>query len=281
MATLNPQPLNLDKKKIAVPTIRVGDIRMYYREEGAGPPLVMIIGYSANSDWWPPGLVSALAARHRVILVDNRGAGRSEAGRRTITIPQMAADTVGLMDAMDIDRAHIFGISMGGMIAQEIALRHPEHVDRLILGCTGCGKRGALFLPDRARLWWGYLTRPGVRSRRLMTNLLFSQEFLNQNQEVLKDFGRRAQFLPMPLEIQLKQIGAMLCFDSYRRLPRIQAPTLVMTGTRDYMAVPRNADILARRIPGARLVKLDGCGHAFIAEAEEQTGRHMLDFLSE
>ena len=88
-----------------MPTTRVGDIRMYYREEGAGPPLVMLIGYSANSDWWPPALVSLLAQRHRLILLDNRGAGRSENGRRTITIPQMAADTVGLMEVLGITRA--------------------------------------------------------------------------------------------------------------------------------------------------------------------------------
>ena len=262
-----------------MPTTCVGDIRMYYREEGAGPPLVLIIGYSANSDWWPPGLVRSLARWHRVIRVDNRGAGRSDIGRRTITIPRMAADTVGLMDAIGIARAHIFGISMGGMVAQEIALRYPEHVDRLILGCTGCGKRGAFVFPDRTRLWWGYLSRPGVRSRRLMTNLLFSQKFLNQHPEILTEFGRRTRLAPMPFSTQVKQIAAMLCFDSYRRLPQLQMPTLVMTGTRDYMAEPRNADILARRIHRAEVVRLEGRGHAFIAEAEEETARQILAFL--
>jgi pimeloyl-ACP methyl ester carboxylesterase len=265
-----------------VPTAQVGDIQMYYREEGAGPPLVMIIGFSANSDWWPPGLVNALAGNYRVILVDNRGAGRSEIGRRCITIPQMAADTVGLLGVLEISRAHIFGISMGGMIAQEIALRHPDCVDKLILGCTGCGgRRGAMVFPARHRLWWGYLTQPRVRSRKLMTNLLFSQNFLNQRPAALKEFGRRARLAPMPLGAQMRQFGAMLCFDSYRRLSRVQSPTLVITGTKDYMAVPRNADILARRIPGARLVKLECCGHAFILEDEAQTTRHLLDFLGE
>ncbi len=84
----------------------------------------------------------------------------------------------------------------------------------------------------------------------------------------------------MPLNIQLKQMAAILRFDTYHRLPSIQAPTLVMTGTRDYMAVPRNSYILARRIPGAQLVKLEGCGHAFIEEAEAQTVRHILAFLA-
>ena len=260
---------------------RVGDIDIYYRIKGSGRPLVMIIGYSANSDWWPPGLVDALAARYQLILFDNRGAGRTDAGRRAFTIPLMAADTVGLLDALDIAAAHIFGISMGGMIAQEIALSHPRRVDKLILGCTSCGTRGALLSVDRSRLWRAYLTQPGVRSRPLMTNLLFSQEFLNHNREALKNFGRRAQLAPMPLKTQLKQLAAMLCFDTYRRLPRVKVPTLVMTGTRDYMAVPRNSNILARRIPGARLVKLEGCGHAFIAEAEEQTVRHISTFLDE
>ncbi|MBL7204204.1 MAG: alpha/beta fold hydrolase [Desulfobacteraceae bacterium] len=117
-----------------MPKARVGDIDMYYRVEGSGQPLVMIIGYSANSDWWPPGLVDSLAARYQVILVDNRGAGRTNPGRRCFTIPLMAADTVGLLDALDIAGAHIFGISMGGMISQEIALSHPHRVHKLILG---------------------------------------------------------------------------------------------------------------------------------------------------
>jgi len=241
--------------------------------------LVLIIGFSANSDWWPPGLVDALAVRYQVILFDNRGAGRTDEGRRTFTIPLMAADTVGLLDALGIARAHFFGISMGGMIAQEIALNHPQRVHKLILGCTTCGRYGALVSAKRGRLWWDYLTKPRVRSRRLITNLLFSQEFLDHNRGALKAFAQRMRIAPMPNKIQLKQMAAMLCFDSYRRLPGLLAPTLIMTGSRDYMALPRNSDILARRIPGSQLVRLEGCGHAFIAEAEEQTARYILAFL--
>jgi pimeloyl-ACP methyl ester carboxylesterase len=87
------------------------------------------------------------------------------------------------------------------------------------------------------------------------------------------------QIAPMPLKTQLKQLAAMACFDTYHRLPRLRVPTLVMTGTQDHMAVPRNSSILARRIPGAQLVTLEGCGHAFIAEAEEQTCQHISDFI--
>jgi pimeloyl-ACP methyl ester carboxylesterase len=263
-----------------MPKACVGDIEIYYRSRGSGPPLFLIMGFSANSDWWPPGLVDALAARHRVILLDNRGAGRTGEGKRPFTIPLMAADTVGLLNALGLAAAHVFGVSMGGMIAQELALRYPHRVRKLVLGCTSCGRRGALFDIQRGGLWWDYLTQPRVRSRKLLTNLMFSPEYLSRNGEALRRFGQRSRIAPMPIRIQLKQIAAMLDFDTYERLPRLQAPTLVMTGTRDYMAVPRNADILARRIPGARLVKLDGCGHAFIAEAEEETARHISDFLS-
>jgi 3-oxoadipate enol-lactonase len=263
-----------------VPKTRVGDIDIYYRIEGSGPPLIMIIGFSANSDWWPPGLVDALAARYQVILFDNRGAGRTEAGDRPFTIPLMAADTLGLLESLGIGKTHIFGISMGGMIAQEIALSHPDRVDKLILGCTTCGHWGAFLSWQRGRLWWDYLSNPRVRSHRLMTNLLFSKEFLSHHRDKLRSFGQRANIAPMPTSIQLKQIAAMLCFDTFIRLPRLQRPTLVMTGTRDHMAVPRNSNILARRIPNAQLVKLEGCGHAFIAEAEEQTASYILAFLN-
>jgi pimeloyl-ACP methyl ester carboxylesterase len=262
-----------------MPKACVGDIEIYYRSRGSGPPLFLIMGFSANSDWWPPGLVDALAARHRVILLDNRGAGRTGEGKRPFTIPLMAADTVGLLNALGLAAAHVFGISMGGMIAQELALRYPHRVRKLVLGCTSCGTRGALFDLRRGGLWWDYLTQPRVRSRKLLTNLMFSPEYLNRNREALRRFGQRSRIAPMPIRIQLKQIAAMLGFDTYERLPRLQAPTLVMTGTRDYMAVPRNSEILARRIPGARLVKLEGCGHAFIAEAEEETACYISDFL--
>jgi pimeloyl-ACP methyl ester carboxylesterase len=262
-----------------MPTARVGDIRMYYRTEGYGTPLVLIMGFSANSDWWPPGLVDALAGRYRLILLDNRGAGRTGEGKRPFTIPLMAADTVGLLNALGLAAAHVFGVSMGGMIAQELALRYPRRIRKLVLGCTSCGTRGALFDIQRGRLWWDYLTQPRVRSRKLLTNLMFSPEYLSRDGEALRRFGQRSRIAPMPIRIQLKQIAAMLGFDTYDRLPRLQAPTLVMTGTRDFMAVPRNADILARRIPGARLVKLEDCGHAFIAEAEDQTVRHISSFL--
>jgi pimeloyl-ACP methyl ester carboxylesterase len=261
-------------------TARIGDIDLYYQIQGSGPPLVLIMGFSGNSDWWPPQLVEALAARHRVVLVDNRGAGRSQLGRRTYTIPRLAADTVGLLDLLGIEHAHIFGVSMGGMIAQQIALSYPGRVQKLILGCTTCGLFGARFSLNHARLLKAYLTRPRVRSRPLPNNLVFSQAFLASHPETLECFSQRVQIAPMPLKVKIKQLGALFCFNSYPRLPCISAPTLVISGTADCLVVPRNSHILARRIPGARLVFLKGCGHGFIAEAEAPTARCILNFLA-
>ena len=122
-----------------MPYQAVNDINMYYRVSGAGYPLVMIMGLAGNSDWWPDEFIERLSQDYRVILIDNRGAGRTDAPDMEYSIPMMARDTVSLMGALGIDKAHVMGISMGGMIAQEIALLFPDAVDKLALGCTNCG----------------------------------------------------------------------------------------------------------------------------------------------
>ena len=108
--------------------VKVGDIEIAYREYGAGFPLVKIVGFASTMDGGDPELVAALADRFTVITFDNRGMGETGAGTRPFTVEQFAEDTAGLMDALGIESAHVFGISMGGFIAQELALRHPEKV---------------------------------------------------------------------------------------------------------------------------------------------------------
>jgi pimeloyl-ACP methyl ester carboxylesterase len=240
----------------------------------------MIMGFSGNVDWWPPEFVDALARHYRLLLFDNRGTGKTSDNGCLYSIPLMAKDTLGLMDSLGIQRAHIFGVSLGGLIAQEIALGYPERVHQLVLGCTGCGPLwGVKFSLNHVNLWFDYLTNADFRSRKFITNLFFSQTFLNRHPDKLQRFGKRVRQLPTPLETQLKQISAMLCFDSYSRLRHIQAPSLIMTGTEDYMVPPRNSDILAKHIPRSRLVTFKGCGHAFIIEATEAVAEELIGFL--
>lgn len=260
--------------------IRVGDIAMRYKIEGTGPPLVMIMGFSASMEWWPPKLIAKLAEHYQVLIFDNRGAGHTDSNRCIFTIPLMAKDTLGLMDAVGIERAHILGVSMGGLIAQDIAIHYPERVRRLVLGCTACGIwKGVKLSIGRTKLWLNYLTKQDVRSRKFMTNIAFSQTYLEKNPDEIRSLGKRTRNFIMPLKNQLKQMMAVYIYDTYLKLGRITAPTLVMTGTEDYMVAPRNSDILAKRIPDARLVKFKGCGHAFVNEAEEAVATELIDFL--
>ena len=122
-----------------MPFVQVNDLKIYYEEYGAGTPLLLVMGLGATVLGWSLPQVKRLATKHRVILFDNRGAGQTDKPRGPYTMPQLAADAVGLLDALSIGRAHVFGVSMGGMIVQHIALDYPQRVRSLILGCTGAG----------------------------------------------------------------------------------------------------------------------------------------------
>lgn len=122
-----------------MPTVQINDIDLYYEAFGSGRPLLMIMGLGLSSRDWGTQLPASLAKHYRVILFDNRGVGLSSLGSRPLTIEQMAEDTVGRLDALEIPKAHLFGVSLGGMIAQRFACRHGERLDKLVLGCSMAG----------------------------------------------------------------------------------------------------------------------------------------------
>jgi len=122
-----------------MPKVKVNDIQIYYEVHGAGFPLVMIMGVGGNINWWDPRLVEGLSKKFKVVIFDNRGTGHTDTSDREYTIKLFANDTAGLMDALGISRFHVFGISMGGMIAQELVLNYPGKVEKLVLCSTNCG----------------------------------------------------------------------------------------------------------------------------------------------
>jgi pimeloyl-ACP methyl ester carboxylesterase len=129
--------------------VRVNDINMYYDVQGEGFPLVMVMGFLGNANCWDPRMLAPLSDKFKVLVLDNRGAGRTDISDREYSIKLFAEDTVGLMDALNIPRAHVLGISMGGMIAQEVALNYPKRVEKLVLASTFCGgAHSVLFNPD-------------------------------------------------------------------------------------------------------------------------------------
>lgn len=260
--------------------IRAGDIDMAYDILGEGPPLVMIQGLTATMDWWDPEALVALARRFKVLIFDNRGAGRTEAPPGEFSIRQFADDTAALMDALGIERAHVLGYSMGGMIAQELALRHPEKVDRLVLCATFCGGRNQVFA-DREVLMT-LADRSGTPEELVerFMGLMFSPEWISENRHLMDDFKARYLIAPTSDHNATRQFMATVKMDTYDRLCDIEAPTLVLCGSSDVLIPPENSLMIAAGIPGARLEEYEGSGHGFFWQERQRVLAELFDFLS-
>jgi 3-oxoadipate enol-lactonase len=240
----------------------VNGIDLYYEEHGpeGAEPLLLIMGFASNAGAWAPQ-IPALAARFRVIAFDNRGCGRSSQPEGPYTIPQMADDAVALLDMMGIGSAHVVGASMGGMIAQELALRHPARVRSLVLLCTTSGGPHA-----------------GLQEAMLE---MFTPEFLAKPTPEFIAFAAAAAQHPATLAGLKGQLAAVREHDTYDRLRGIAVPTLVMAGSDDPMVDAANAPILAQRIPGAQLRMFAGLRHGFTAERPDEVNAAILEFLAQ
>jgi len=265
-----------------MPISHVNDINIYYEVHGQGEPLLLIMGYGANSRWWV-SQIPVFSKEYSVIIFDNRGAGLSEKPDTPYTIPMMADDAAGLLKAIGVDAAHVFGISMGGMIAQELVLNHPEAVLSLVLGCTTAGGHNAV-LADREAL--DFLLNHEHRQQlsleeqgRELLQFLFTEEFIARNRNALDAFIAEIYENPTPLHAYRRQGEAIMSFKAYDRLPEIQAPALVMAGTADRLIPVENSRILASRIPDAELIIYENVGHGFIGEIPNEVNRDVLEFL--
>jgi pimeloyl-ACP methyl ester carboxylesterase len=251
-----------------MPTARIGDIHIHYDTRGQGEPLLLIMGYRGSGFMWGEEFITLLSHSFQVIYFDNRGTGLSDQPDTLYTIPIMADDAAGLLRHLGIRQAHVFGISMGGMIAQELALRHPQMVRRLVLGCTSCGGPQA-FLASLEVL--AKLIHPPDMSleeavRRQWT-VMFSPKFLETQHDFLEMLTQRALLYPAPPHTSLRHLMALQRFNTYGRLGMITAPTLVITGADDVIVPSANSLLLAARIHGAYLEIMKNTGHGFFWEA--------------
>ena len=262
-----------------MPFADVNGLRMYYDQRGGGPDLVFIAGLSAHSGGWLPQR-RALSDVFRVTLFDNRGAGQTDAPDEPYSIRQMADDAAALLDALRIARAHVVGASMGGMIAQELAINHPEKVNRLVLACSRI-KAGPV------RLLMGpvdrFLRESGLDpiGRSLLTMpWLMSPSFLQDEERVLAqlDLARRDPH-PISRHGYLRQHAAVMAHDTSGRLGRIAAPTLVLVGAEDVLTPVHESEALAAAIPGATLRVLPRGGHGFFGEYPAETSAALREFL--
>jgi 3-oxoadipate enol-lactonase len=255
---------------------RNGDVELAYEVLGDGPPLLLIQGLGYGGRGWGP-VLDLLAEDFSVAAFDNRGFGASDVPPGPYSITELAEDARAVLDAAAFERTHVVGASLGGMVAQELALAHPERIDRLVLACTAPGGVAAYPMPPQtASLMLEAPTMaPDVALRRFVENALGDRA----SEELIEQIVAYRSANPPDLGGWQSQAAAGALHDALDRMEEIEAPTLIVHGTEDAVVDPRNADLLAERIPNARLELLLGCGHLLFWEEPERFASLIKEFL--
>ena len=254
---------------------------LHVEEHGAGSPLLLIqgLGYAV---WAWRNQLAPLGAQHRVIAFDNRGAGRSEKPPGPYTIDQLAADAARVLDERGLAGAAIVGLSMGGYIAQTVALSRPELVGRLVLVGTSPGGRDAFPQPEETqRAWAAARGLPPEEFARATMRYSFAPGWTDAHPAEYESLLAARLEFPTPPDAWAAQYAACEEFLARGvRMEAIEAPTLVVHGTLDRIVDPRNGNLLADRIPNARLLALPGCGHQVPLEAPDRLNAALLEFVA-
>ena|SRR2546430_15016501 len=252
-----------------MPLVERGGHRLHYETVGdpEKPPVLLIMGLALSSRAWDR-LPALLSRDFRVVSFDNRGTGRSARAGFAYRMSDLAEDAAAVLDAAGCPSAHVFGISMGGMVAQELAIRHPERVRSLALGCTFASWRGrtAPSLDTKLDL---LLLNLGFVTPARISRVLVSAEWHAAHPHGALLWMRRAE--RTALRYATAQVLAIARHETLPRLQQIRAPTLVLTGSADKLVPAANSEVLARSIPGARLVVFPNAGHVFPLEREQAT----------
>ena len=260
---------------------KVGDLNIEYYVEGSGPPLLMIMGLGGQASSWGEPVLAGLQQHFTTIRFSNRGTGGTDKPASGYTIRQMADDAAGLLDAVDFEKAHLFGISMGGMIAQEVVLNHPQKVRGLVLGCTNCGPAHSISVAAETIAQFGQIMQLPIQERiQRYWEICITPEFMQSRADFLARIIELGMATPTPMETFGQQFGAVQAFDSYDRLPQIKSPTLILHGDRDVLVPAENAEILHERIPGSQVRIVPGTGHCFFWEEPEVVVDEVTKFLS-
>jgi 3-oxoadipate enol-lactonase len=268
-----------------MPIAHLDEVDIAYGVHGKGDPLLLIMGVAGTKEVWT-FQIRAFAAHYRVVTFDNRGAGKTRAASQPLTLEAMAADTVGLLDALGISSTHLLGYSLGGIIAQEVAIRYPERVRKLILAATTAVGPGTEDTSTEMQQAIGLETDgagaqvrqgsfAGVLPR--LARLAFGKPVIRA---LIGPLARIYSWRTGSAGIA-GQMQAPASADTLGRLGQIRAQTLVITGTGDRLVPPRSSQVLAGRIPGARLVLVEGGSHAFVIEMYRRFNQEVLRFLAE
>jgi len=284
--------------------VEVNDINIYYEIHGEGEPLLLIEGLGYSSWMWF-SQIPAFSREYKVIVFDNRGVGNTDKPDSEYTIETMADDAAGFLKALGLDSAHVLGVSMGGFIAQELALRYPDMVRSLVLVSTSCGGEGSM--PRGSNLWntfiklWGLMPdvlefsnkgsvpMPLANSLGLTPkekiryglSLAFTPEYLRTHTEEVDRIVDLRLANRQPYYAWKRQFMAGMNFDAADRAHLIKAPTLVITGSEDRVVPPERSKRLAEEIPNSRFITLEGTGHLLFIEKAEEFNKIILSFLQQ
>jgi pimeloyl-ACP methyl ester carboxylesterase len=255
-------------------------IRIAYRMQGEGPPLVLLMGYRLNSAAWPGALIAQLAQHFTVIMPDNRGTGLTDKPVHGYAIANLARDVCGLLDELGVAEVAMLGYSMGGAIAQEFVRQFPERVSHLVLCATMAGgPRATYAAASVVRVMRELDGITAEEAARRIWKVTYAPGYVEQHQAAAEEQMRREVALPTPLHAADLQFQAFAEFDGSQSLAAIRCPTLVLTGDLDELIRPQNSAMMAKLIPGAKLVIVRGGGHRVLWEATETCFNLIANFL--
>jgi len=249
-----------------MPIIKAGSININYEIVGEGEPLLLIMGFMGPGSAWLPWL--PMLSTFQCIYFDNRGTGLTDKPEGIYTVEQMADDAGNLLKALNLPKARVFGVSMGGMIALELVLRHPEQIEKVVLGCTMPGG-------PNSRMAHPEIGQKMMASAKMMAldpdkgldgiiSLCFPEDFVRTHPEIKKRMMESMSVLPQaPPETADRTMPGLMAFNAYERLPQVKCPVLIVHGDQDVLIPVENAYIIKNRIPQAELYIIPGAGHMF------------------
>lgn len=264
-----------------MPLIHLPETDLFYEEAGSGPPLLLVPGFASGAWSWA-WQMPELSRYFRVIVFDPRGVSRSTLGEgASAVIEKIADDLEGLIKNLHLTSAYVMGISFGGFVAQEFALKYPGRVTKLVLASTGFG--GPNHVLPSPEVLASFATTADLNSPERIRKYLstaFSREFLKANPTEVERFCDLREKNPVPEDVYRHQLGSAMLFNTENRVGRISAETLVITGDADSVVPPQNSLNLAAKIPDSRIEMIRGAGHMAFVERACEFNQLVRNFLS-
>jgi pimeloyl-ACP methyl ester carboxylesterase len=276
---------SLNIQDIQAKKVHVGDIDIAYKTFGKGDHILLISGSGNVMDVWPTHFLKELASNHTVIIFDNRGVGNTTVGTRPFSIGQFANDTVGLLDALDIQRIDVLGFSMASFIAQQLALTHPERVNRLVLYGASCGGQEGIPQTQEVTMTISDFVNNRSQNADAFLCVTFPPEWIRMNPNYLETIPKTTEIVLFTTLV--KQFNVVEDWLSRNwtgicdQLQHISIPTLIITGAEDVAVPAANSLILVQKIPSAWLVQIKGAGHGLMYQYPEEFSEIVKTFLSD